>query len=79
MNPKKINIANLPEFDMAEYLKTDEDIAHYLTLVLAENNTAELSHALGIIARVRGMTEVAKISMVSHVDIQGRAGYEIHS
>jgi len=62
MNPKKINIANLPEFDMAEYLKTDEDIAHYLTLVLAENNAAELSHALCIIARARGMTEVAKTS-----------------
>jgi len=49
-------------FDMAEELKTDEDIAIYLTLVLEENDPAELAHALGVIARARGMTEVAKAS-----------------
>ena len=45
---------------MAEYLQTDEDLANYLTLVLAENDPAELTHALGAIARARGMTEVAR-------------------
>lgn len=59
---KKINVASLPEFDMAEYLKTDEDIAMYLTAVLEENEPTELTHALGIIARARGMTEVARAS-----------------
>lgn len=59
---KITKIADLPEFDMAEHLKTDEDIANYLTLVLEENDTAELSHALGVIARARGMTEVARAS-----------------
>ena len=59
---KKINVARLPEFDMAEYLKTDEDIAMYLTAVLEENEPTELTHALGIIARARGMTEVARAS-----------------
>lgn len=57
-----MKISNLPDFDMAEMLKTDEDIANYLTLVLEENNEAELTHALGVIARARGMTEVAKSS-----------------
>lgn len=46
----------------AEILKTDEDIANYLTAVLEENDPAELSHALGVIARARGMTEVARAS-----------------
>lgn len=58
----KIKIADLPEFDLAEYLKTDEDIAQYLTIVLEDNDSAELTHALGVIARARGMTEVARAS-----------------
>jgi probable addiction module antidote protein len=59
---KKINVSNLPDFDMAEHLKTDEDVAMYLTSVLEENDPAELTHALGVIARARGMTEVARAS-----------------
>jgi probable addiction module antidote protein len=59
---QKIAIADLPDFDMAEELRTDEDIATYLTLVLEENDPAELNHALGVIARARGMTEVARAS-----------------
>jgi len=41
---------------MAEMLKTDEDIANYLTAVLEENNEGELTHALRVIARARGMS-----------------------
>jgi probable addiction module antidote protein len=59
---KKINVSNLPDFDMSEHLKTDEDVAMYLTAVLEENDPAELTHALGVIARARGMTEVARAS-----------------
>lgn len=55
-------ISDLPDFDLAEYLKTDEDVANYLTLILEENDPAELAHALGVIARARGMTEVARAS-----------------
>jgi len=46
----KIKAADLPDFVMAEYLKTDEDVANYLTLVLEENDPAKLCHALGAIA-----------------------------
>jgi len=59
---KTIKVTDLPDFDMAEHLKTDEDIANYLTLVLEENDLPELTHALGIIARARGMTEMARAS-----------------
>ncbi len=59
---KKIDVADLPEFDMAEMLKTEEDVATYLTLVLEENDISELTHALGVVARARGMSAVAEQS-----------------
>ena len=59
---RKIKVADLPDFDMAEHLDSDEAIAQYLSIVLEENDTAELAHALGTIARARGMTEVARAS-----------------
>ncbi|MDR6729506.1 addiction module antidote protein [Delftia lacustris] len=55
-------IADLPTFDMAERLKTDEDVAAYLSLVLEEDDPSELAHALGVIARTRGMSEIASAS-----------------
>lgn len=55
-------IAELPTVDMAEHLKSEEDVAAYLSLVLEENDSAELAHALGVIARARGMTEIANAS-----------------
>ena len=59
---QKTKATELPDFDMAQYLKTDEDVANYLTLVMGENDPTELTHALGTIARARGMTEVARAS-----------------
>ncbi len=57
---KKIQVAELPDFDLAEHLKTDEDISVYLSQVLEDNDPSELTHALGVIARARGMTDVAR-------------------
>lgn len=53
-------IADLPVFDAAEYLKDEEDIAAYLTVVIEEGDAAELAHALGVVARARGMSAVAE-------------------
>jgi probable addiction module antidote protein len=53
-------IADLPEFDAAEHLRDEEDIAAYLTVVLEESDPAALAHALGTIARVRGMAGIAR-------------------
>lgn len=47
-------------WDSAEYLKTEEDQAAYLTAVLEEDDPELFAHALGVIARARGMTQVAK-------------------
>jgi len=59
---KKIKIADLPEFDSAEYLDDEQAIAAYLTAMLEENDPALLAAALGGIACARGMTEIAKAS-----------------
>ena len=60
-----IRIADLPDFDPAEHLKDEDDIAAYLTLVIEEGDPSELAHALGIVARARGMTEIAKASGIA--------------
>ena len=65
MSTKKIRVADLPEFDPAEHLKDEADIAAYLTLVIAEGDPSELAHALGIAARARGMTEIARASGIA--------------
>jgi probable addiction module antidote protein len=62
---RKIKVSELPEFDAAEYLGSEEDVAAYLTAVLEENDAALLAAALGDIARARGMTQVAKDSGIT--------------
>jgi probable addiction module antidote protein len=62
---KKTKIADLPDFDLAEHLKSEEDIAHYLTMVMTEGDASELAHALGIAAKARGMSEVAKAAGIT--------------
>ena len=46
-------------WDSAEYLKTDEDIASYLEAVFDDGDPALISHALGVVARAKGMTQIA--------------------
>ena len=55
-----VKVADLPSFDMAESLKTEEDSQLYRNMVLEDNDPAELAHALGVIAKARGMTQIAK-------------------
>jgi len=59
---RKNRISELPEFDAAEYLDSDQGVADYLTVVMAENDPALLAAALGDIARARGMSEIAAAS-----------------
>jgi DNA-binding phage protein len=50
---KKIKVSELPVFDAAEFLNSEEDVAAYLTTVLEENDSALLAAAIGDIARAR--------------------------
>ena len=45
---------------MARQLKSEEDIAAYVTMVIEEGDSSELAHALGVAARARGMSEIAQ-------------------
>ena len=58
-------ISEMSDFDMAAYLKSEEDIAAYLTIVIEDGDPGELAHALGVAARARGMTEVANAAGIS--------------
>ena len=65
MMTKKIKVSELSEFDAAEFLNSDEDVAAYLTTILEENDAGLLAAAIGDIARARGMTQVAKDSGIA--------------
>lgn len=57
---KKIRVADLPDFDPADHLKDEADIAAYLSLVIDEGDPGELARALGVAARARGMAQIAE-------------------
>jgi probable addiction module antidote protein len=50
----------LMKWDSADHLRTKEDIAAYLEAVFEDGDAALITHALGVVARAEGMTEVAK-------------------
>jgi probable addiction module antidote protein len=62
---KKVKISELSNFDIADYLKTDKDIAEYLTVVLEDGDPALFVAAIGDIARAKGMSEISKKSGVT--------------
>ncbi|SUO96155.1 addiction module antidote protein [Suttonella ornithocola] len=62
---KKYKVKDLPLFDPSEYLDDEESIAIYLDLTLKEANPSEFQHALGVVAKARGMTDIARKSGIS--------------
>ncbi len=47
-------------FDAADILTTPEHCAHFLTDALETKDPAQIADALGVLARAKGMREVAK-------------------
>src|SRR3981189_388225 len=47
-------------WDSVDYLKTDQDIAHYLDAVFDDGDPALIAAALGDVARAKGMSQVAQ-------------------
>lgn len=47
-------------FDAAEFLDTPEAQARFLADAMEEGDVAYIAHALGIVARARGMSQIAK-------------------
>jgi len=52
----------LTNFDISQYLDSEEVIAEYLTQVLNDGNNEEFLEAIGYIAKAKGMSKIAKES-----------------
>ena len=55
-----VKVADLPTYDAADYLDSEEAITAYLNAILEENDDALLASALGDIAKARGAAQIAK-------------------
>jgi len=55
----------ISEFNLSDYLDSDEAISEYLTQVLNDGDMKEFLRALSYIAKAKGMTEVSKESGLS--------------
>lgn len=67
-------MVELTDFDAAEYLTDDEGRSYFLSEALATGDPAYVAHALGVIARSRGMAEVAKDSGLSRQSLYRALG-----
>ena len=50
----------LTTFDPAEYLTTDEGIAYFMADAFETGDAAYIAHAVGVVARAKGMGELAR-------------------
>jgi len=56
---------SITNFDLSDYLDSDEAISEYLTQVLDDGDMNEFLKALSHIAKAKGMSEVSKESGLS--------------
>ena len=57
------------EFDIVNYLKTEEDIVEFLNEIAKEGDPELFQAALGDVARARGMTNMAKQTGLSRENL----------
>jgi hypothetical protein len=70
----KTKIKTIP-WDSAKLLETKEDIAGYLEAVLEDADPALITHALGVIARSKGMTQIGRAGQPrARKPVQGAIG-----
>ena len=55
---------SLKQFDVVDFLDSDEAIVEYLNVALEEQDPAFFAKAIGDVARARGMTAIAEASGV---------------
>lgn len=69
-------------FDVADYLKTDDDIRGFLLEAANTGSTSDFIHAVNTAARAKGMAKVAKKMGVSRTSLykslaeDGNPGYD---
>jgi len=77
---QKITIADLPTFEVSNYLRDDEDMALYLSAMLEDGTPAEIAGALGDIAKARGMAKLAQDTGLSRESLyKGLSGERVPS
>lgn len=47
-------------YDTARYLETDQAVAAYIEAVLEDGDPALVAEAIGVVARARGMSQIAR-------------------
>ena len=57
------------KWEVADYLKTDEDMADYLEAAMEDGHPAVIATAIGNIARAKGMTQVARKAGIGRVSL----------
>ena len=57
------------KWDASEYLKSEEDIAHYIAAAFEDGNPDLIALAIGNVAKARGMTEIARKAGVSRENL----------
>ena len=62
MAAKKRTKEKFSRYDSADYLTSEQDIVHYLEAAMenANGNAAVIVNALGVVARARGMMQLAR-------------------
>ena len=50
----------LTTFDPAEYIRTEDDAAEFMRLAFETGDAAYIAHAVGVVARAKGMSELAR-------------------
>ena len=61
-------------FDPASYLDTEAAVATYLTEALESNDPGFIADALGVVARARGMSQVARDAGLSRESLYRTLG-----
>lgn len=65
---------NTEPFDPAEYLGSEEAIADYMNAALETGDPAFIARSLGVIARAKGMTQIARDAGLSRENLYRALG-----
>jgi probable addiction module antidote protein len=65
-------------FDAAEYLSSDEAIAEYITEAMYTGDIDLITRAIGVAAKARGMSEIARQTGLSRESLYKALGGEGH-
>ncbi|CAN5349410.1 putative addiction module antidote protein [soil metagenome] len=63
-------------FDPATYLESEEDVVAFLDAAMEDGDAAHIARALGVVARSKGMTEIARRTGVGRQALYGALSNE---